>query len=115
MYPARNRPKLSHERLVLNSFLSIIHVARPARSHRDSSLLAYLEESNGGYPDGEEDEQPERARRTGCHKRKGEPCSGQERDRAHHAALALLTRPDIRETWFSPLHLPLWPIRAERR
>jgi hypothetical protein len=95
MYPARNRAKLCHERFVLNNFLSIIHVARPARSHRDSSLLAHLKESDGGYPDGEKDEQPERARRAGCHKRKSEPGSRQKRDRAHHATLALLTRPYV--------------------
>lgn len=98
MHGARTRAKLSDQRRIFNRFLSPVHVARPARSHRDSSLLARLEETQGCEPDGKEDEQPERARRIGCDQREGEPRSGHERDRAHRATLALLTRPYVRET-----------------
>lgn len=49
--------------LIRDALFAGVHVARPARRHRDSSLLARLKEAQSGYPYGKEDEQSRESRR----------------------------------------------------
>lgn len=52
---------------VLEPFFARVHVARPARSQRDSSLLARLQESQASDPDGKEHDEAQSARRVRRH------------------------------------------------
>ena len=54
MYALRFVTKFCRYRLVINLFLAVIHIARPARRECDSSLLARLKKSERSDPDGEE-------------------------------------------------------------
>jgi hypothetical protein len=42
--------------LIFNALFTCVHVARPARGHRDSSLFPRLKKAEARYPDGKENE-----------------------------------------------------------
>jgi hypothetical protein len=53
---SRRGAQLFNYRFIFNTLFAGVHVARPARGHRDSSLFPRLKKSEARYPDGKEDD-----------------------------------------------------------
>ncbi len=60
---ARHGAQLLSQLLVADALFACVHVARPARGHRDSSLLARLHQAQPRDPDREENDGARPARR----------------------------------------------------
>ena len=92
MDAARLHLELLDEMRVFNLLFARVHVARPARSHCDSSLLARLQQSESGNPEGEEDNEAQRAWRAVGDEHESCAHADRQRDESHDTAFGLFTR-----------------------
>jgi hypothetical protein len=80
--PSR-RAQLPDYRFILNALFARVHVARPARSHSDSSLFPRLKKSQTRYPDGKENDDTEHAWHLKDNQPEGQSDAYSQSDDAH--------------------------------
>lgn len=110
MYAARDGAQLVYLVPIRDALFARVHVARPARGHRDSSLLARLKEPQARHPYGKEDEEACHAWRLKDYQHKGYPDADAQGDYAHQPALARLSRPYVCDGSFHKAFIQRDPV-----
>lgn len=110
---ARLHLQLLDETRVFNLLFARVHVARPARSHRDSSLFARLQQPESGHPEGQEDDEAQRAWRAIGNEHEGRADADRQGDESHDTSLDLFTRADV--DCFGRHHLVFTDLRGALR
>lgn len=87
--------KKCYQIFIADALFARVQIARPARSHRNSSLFPRLKKSQPGYPDGEEDERARPSGRIPYDQHESQPDADRQTHDAHQSSFAPLARSNI--------------------